>query len=106
MSWVAAAVVGGAVIGGIKAFQLNLEYMVPITQQLSVGLFYDIGNAYDFGEPISLKNVYSSMGMELKVFVPMLNIPFRLIFAYNPRVLREGESPFAFRFAVGPSFQL
>lgn len=96
----------GAVIGGSKAFQLNLEYMVPINQQLSVGLFYDIGNAYDFGDPISLKNVYSSMGMEIKVFVPMLNVPFRLIFAYNPRVLREGESPLAFRFAVGPSFQL
>ncbi len=96
----------GAVIGGSKAFQLNLEYMVPINQQLSVGLFYDLGNAYDFGEPVSLNNVYSSMGMELKIFVPMLNIPFRLIFAYNPRVLMEGESPFAFRFAVGPSFQL
>jgi outer membrane protein insertion porin family len=96
----------GAVIGGSKAFQLNLEYMVPLNQQLSVGLFYDLGNAYDFGEPMSLKNVYSSLGMELKIFVPMLNIPFRLIFAYNPRVLMEGESPFAFRFAVGPSFQL
>ncbi|UCH92223.1 MAG: outer membrane protein assembly factor BamA [Candidatus Aminicenantes bacterium] len=96
----------GVVIGGSKAFQLNIEYMVPINQQLTVGLFYDIGNVYDFGVPINLKNVYSSMGMELKVFVPMLNIPFRLIFAYNPRVLKEGESPFAFRFAVGPSFQL
>jgi len=94
----------GAVIGGNKALYLNLEYMIPLNQQVSFVFFYDVGNAYDFGQPIDLKNVYSSMGMELKIFVPMLNVPFRLIFSYNPRTLEPDESNFAFRFAVGPSF--
>jgi outer membrane protein insertion porin family len=94
----------GAVIGGNKALYLNLEYLIPLNQQVSFVFFYDVGNAYDFGQPIDLKNVYSSMGMELKIFVPMLNVPFRLIFSYNPRVLLPDESNFAFRFAVGPSF--
>jgi outer membrane protein insertion porin family len=94
----------GAVIGGNKALYLNLEYLIPLNQQISFVFFYDVGNAYDFGQPINLKNVYSSMGLELKIFVPMLNVPFRLIFSYNPRVLQPDESNFAFRFAVGPSF--
>ena len=94
----------GAVVGGNKALYLNLEYLIPLNQQVSFVFFYDVGNAYDFGEPINLKNLYSSTGMELKIFVPMLNVPFRLIFSYNPRTLQPEESNFAFRFAVGPSF--
>ena len=94
----------GAVIGGNKALYLNLEYQISLNEQVSFVFFYDLGNAYDFRQPISLKNVYSSMGLEFKIFVPMLNVPFRLIFAYNPRVLQPDESNFVFRFAVGPSF--
>jgi outer membrane protein insertion porin family len=94
----------GYVVGGNKSFFANFEYQIPLNQQFSFNLFYDIGNAYDFGKPISFKNVYSSMGLEFKVFVPMLNVPFRLIFAYNPRITKNGESHLAFRFAVGPSF--
>jgi outer membrane protein insertion porin family len=94
----------GAVVGGNKAFYLNLEYLIPLNQQVSFVFFYDVGNSYDFGQPINLNNVYSSMGLELKIFVPMLNVPFRLIFSYNPRTLQPEESNFAFRFAVGPSF--
>jgi outer membrane protein insertion porin family len=95
----------GTVLGGSKAIQLNLEYMIPFNQSLAACFFYDIGNVYDFGQPVSFRNIYSSMGIELKVFVPMLNVPFRLIFGYNPRLLRVDDSHFVFRFAVGPSFQ-
>jgi outer membrane protein insertion porin family len=94
----------GVIVGGTKALFVNFEYQVPITPQLSAVAYYDLGNAYARGDPISLKNFYSSMGLELKVFVPMLNVPFRLIFAYNPRLLRPEDSHFVFRFAVGPSF--
>lgn len=94
----------GTVIGGTKAAYLNLEYQIPLNQQFSFIFYYDIGNAWDEGKPMSFKDVYSSMGLELKVFVPMLNVPFRLIFAYNPRTIREEDSKWVFRFAVGPSF--
>ena len=94
----------GYVIGGDKALFFNFEYQIPLSQQFSFNLFLDIGNAYDIDKPISFRDVYSSMGAEVKVYVQMLGVPFRLIFAYNPRVRREGESNFAFRFAVGPSF--
>jgi len=94
----------GAVLGGNKSLYFNLEYAIPMTEQFSFVFFYDFGNAYDTGIPISLKDVYQSSGLELKIFVPMLNVPFRLIFAYNYRLLNPVDNHFVFRFAVGPSF--
>ncbi len=94
----------GAVIGGNKSLYFNLEYAIPVAQQFSFVFFYDVGNTYDSDASINLKDVYQSAGLELKVFVPMLNVPFRLIFAYNHRLIEAGASHFVFRFAVGPSF--
>jgi outer membrane protein insertion porin family len=56
----------------------------------------------------------ASLGMEVRVQVPVINVPFRLIFAYNPKA-RENQIidgfPFAFnekkrvmRFSVGRTF--
>jgi outer membrane protein insertion porin family len=94
----------GAVIGGSKAFHANVEYQIPLSEQISFNLFYDMGNAYDFGKALSLNDVYSSMGLEIKVYIPMLNVPFRLIFAYNPRLSVENEAHFQFQIGMGPSF--
>jgi outer membrane protein insertion porin family len=53
----------------------------------------------------------TSTGAEIRFFMPVLNVPFRLIFAYNPQ--RDGvleqqtgrqQKPFQFRFAVGTTF--
>jgi outer membrane protein insertion porin family len=52
----------------------------------------------------------TSTGAEIRFFMPVLNVPFRLIFAYNPQ--REGvldnslqpQKAFQFRFAVGTTF--
>jgi outer membrane protein insertion porin family len=52
----------------------------------------------------------TSTGAEVRFFMPVLNVPFRLIFAYNPQrggVLNNSflpQSKFAFRFAVGTTF--
>jgi outer membrane protein insertion porin family len=94
----------GSVVGGNKSLFFNLEYSIPLTQQFSFVFFYDVGNTYNSGTPISLRDVYQSTGLELKIFVPMLNVPFRLIFAYNHRLLQPEDQHFVFRFAVGPSF--
>jgi outer membrane protein insertion porin family len=53
----------------------------------------------------------TSTGAEVRFFMPVLNVPFRLIFAYNPQrggvldntLLRE-QKAFQFRFAVGTTF--
>ncbi len=52
----------------------------------------------------------TSTGAEIRFFMPVLNVPFRLIFAYNPQrggVLDNTLRPqkaFQFRFAVGTTF--
>jgi hypothetical protein len=52
----------------------------------------------------------TSTGLELRFMMPVLNIPFRLIGAYNPNrtgVLNhqlEQTKRFTFRFAVGTTF--
>jgi hypothetical protein len=52
----------------------------------------------------------SSTGAEIRFFMPVLNVPFRLIAAYNPQrsgVLTNNlqpQSKYSFRFAVGTTF--
>ena len=91
-------------IGGVKSLIFNLEYIVPLGGPLYGILFYDAGNALLQSEKFSPKNMYSSAGLEVRVFVPALRVPFRLIFAYNNRKIYADDSNFAFRFAVGTTF--
>lgn len=88
-------------VAGNKAFHVNVQYQIPVSRDTSLYLFYDAGNVYAKGQPLNLRDSYSSMGLEAQILVPMLNVPFRLIFAYNPRVFEPGESKFQFRFSVG-----
>ena len=59
------------------------------------------------GETYAFK---TSAGVELRFFMPVLNVPFRLIYAFNPSrvgVLDNDLQPAkdkTFRFAVGTTF--
>jgi len=62
-------------------------------------------------EVIGQDNAFkTSTGAEIRFFMPVLNVPFRLIFAWNPSrggVLTNNLQPakeFTFRFAVGSTF--
>lgn len=91
-------------IGGTKSLVANVEYIIPLGGPLYAILFYDVGNALQKSEKFNPKNMYSSAGLEMRVFVPALRVPFRLIFAYNNRKIYLDDSNFAFRFAVGTTF--
>jgi len=94
----------GTNIGGDKSLVFNAEYIIPVGGPLYLIFFYDRGNAYALKEKISLKNTYTSTGVEARIFVPALRVPFRLIFAYNNPTVYKEESRFAFRFAIGTTF--
>ncbi len=94
----------GYMIGGLKSFYLNAEYIFQIGGPVSLILFYDLGNAYDSGQRINFRDMYSSTGLEARIFVPALRVPFRLIFAYNNRLIFSGDTNFNFRFAIGTTF--
>ncbi|MBV9957397.1 MAG: hypothetical protein JO360_03215, partial [Acidobacteria bacterium] len=70
----------------------------------------DVGNS----KFAKFSDFRSSIGMELRVQVPIVNVPFRLIYAYNPNARRgfvDGVPNFffderksVFRFSVGRTF--
>lgn len=94
----------GTNIGGEKALVFNFEYIFPVRQPFYAALFYDAGSAYDSGQEISLKNMYTSTGLEIRISLSFLSTPIRLIFAYNNRRARPEDSHFAFRLALGTTF--
>jgi outer membrane protein insertion porin family len=124
--------VTGLVLGGNKSILFNIEELITIAGPVRLVLFYDAGQVQAgpeligplpftpdgqfFGSELrpgrnfTLQEFKTSTGAEIRFFMPVLNVPFRLIFAYNPR--REGvldnqlqpQKAFQFRFAVGSTF--
>jgi len=90
--------------GGEKSLVFNAEYIIPIGGPLYTIFFFDAGNAFARHDRVRLSDLYSSTGLEMRIFVPALRVPFRLIFAYNNRKITATDSNFAFRFAVGTTF--
>jgi outer membrane protein insertion porin family len=124
--------VNGLVLGGNKSLLFNLEEQITIAGPVRLIAFYDAGQvqagptlvgppAYvpiggsiatvvKPGQSFNMQDWKTSTGLELRFFMPVLNVPFRLIFAYNPQrsgVLDNSLQPqkaFQFRFAVGSTF--
>jgi hypothetical protein len=73
-------------------------------------LFYDAGQVQGPRQRFAMDDFKTSTGAEVRFFMPVLNVPFRLIAAWNPQ--REGvldnsfrpQQRFNFRFAVGSTF--
>ncbi len=90
-------------LGGNKYMLYNAEYYFDIFGPLRFLLFYDAGQAYLEGESMSFKELRTSTGAELRFMMPVINVPFRLIYAWNPQ-----RDPFqdksTFKFAVGTTF--
>ncbi len=113
--------VTGLVLGGNKSLLFNVEQIFTIAQPVRLILFYDAGQVQPGpqrdaggvlqpGNSFALKDFKTSTGLEVRFFMPVLNVPFRLIFAYNPQ--RDGvldnqlqpQKELQFRFAVGTTF--
>jgi outer membrane protein insertion porin family len=118
------------IVGGDKSLLFNFEEQFTIAGPVRLIAFYDAGqvqagpsirntpfvdigqyNTYDIpGQPFRWRDFKTSTGLEVRFFMPVLNVPFRLIFAYNPQ--RSGvfdnslqpQKAFQFRFAVGSTF--
>jgi outer membrane protein insertion porin family len=93
----------GRALGGNKYLLLNAEYYFDVFGPLRALLFFDAGQAYLEGQNISFKGLRTSTGAELRFIMPVLNVPFRLIYAWNPQ--RDAFQPkTTFKFAVGTTF--
>jgi len=87
---------------GFQPVFLRGQAQTNTVVRLSESIFSHIG---DF---------HTSLGGEIRVQVPVLNVPFRLIYAYNPRARKDqfidgfpfafNEKKTVFRFSVGRTF--
>ncbi len=103
-------------LGDSFGWKEDILRVVPIPQPLVVDPlaftgFVNPNAALPTTEVIGQDYAYkASTGAEIRFFMPVLNVPFRLIFAYNPSrggVLTNQLQPakrFTFRFAVGSTF--
>jgi outer membrane protein insertion porin family len=90
-------------LGGNKYVLFNAEYYFDIGGPLRFVLFFDAGQSYLEGKKMDLKGLRTSTGAELRFLMPVLNVPFRLIYAVNPH--RDAFQPRStFKFAVGTTF--
>jgi outer membrane protein insertion porin family len=100
----------GFIIGGNKGLLFNGELLVNIAGPVRGVLFYDAGQVQEAGTRFQRDGFRTSTGLEIRFFMPVLNVPFRLIGAWNPQregVLDNQRLPakrFTFKFAVGSTF--
>jgi len=94
-------------VGGDTQGVLNIEYRIPIIGQIfTVAPYFDAGNSWVVKKqqlrretidsegkvnvqgvrflPGTNSGIRTSTGVELQVMMPVINAPFRLIFAFNP----------------------
>jgi outer membrane protein insertion porin family len=90
-------------LGGNKFVLFNAEYYLDLFGPVRLVAFHDAGQAFEESKPIDFRQLRTSTGGELRVVMPMVNVPFRLIFARN--FYRDTFQPaWVFKFAVGTTF--
>ena len=127
-------------VGGDTQGVLNAEYRIPLAgPMLTLAPFFDIGNSWVLNkdqlsrrvpnaegqlvtQPVSFlpgtnSTFRTSTGVELQILLPLINVPFRLIYAINPnRLDRDFAGPVTgsafgiherfnnFKFTIGRTF--
>lgn len=93
----------GRATGGTKSVLFNAEYYLDMFGPVRLVLFHDAGQAYGERQAIDLSALRTSSGIEARFTIPVLNMPFRLIYAWN--LYRDVfQPPHTFKFAVGTTF--
>jgi outer membrane protein insertion porin family len=127
-------------VGGDTQGVINMEYRIPLVGNvLTLAPFFDLGNAWVLKkdqlarqvlnnqgqlvkEPVTFlpgtnSAFRTSTGMELQILLPLINVPFRVIYAINPnRLNRDFVGPATgtqfgihekfndFKFTIGRTF--
>jgi outer membrane protein insertion porin family len=90
-------------LGGNRFVLFNAEYYLDLFGRARLLAFHDAGQAFGEDQGLDLGRLRTSSGAEVRVMVPMLNVPFRLIYAWN--VYRDSFQPArTIKFAVGTMF--
>lgn len=93
----------GTIEGGNRYYLANLEYVFHLTEQIDLAFFSDVGNAYHERQKWELSNYRADAGFEVRFFIPMFNVPLRLIWASNLKP-KPGDDFSHFQFTIGLTF--
>lgn len=105
----------GRILGGDKYFIFNAEYVFASVGPAKVLAFVDVGNTYHESQSFDLTRVRSSVGAELRIFLPIFQAPLRFIYSFNldPKtpidqfgfpINRLKERRSGFDFSIGRTF--
>jgi outer membrane protein insertion porin family len=90
-------------LGGTSFALFNAEYYFDLLPQVRLLAFHDAGQVFSESQRFNLRQLRTSSGFEARVTVPVINVPFRLIYFWN--VYRDSFQPArGFKFAVGTTF--
>ncbi len=93
----------GAIIGGDRFWQVNLEYQIKIGGPVKLVLFSDNGNTYAPIQGWQWSWYRRSAGAELRVFLPIFQAPIRFIYGINLDPFPNEDSS-DFQFSIGTTF--
>ncbi|HEX9150355.1 MAG TPA: outer membrane protein assembly factor BamA [Thermoanaerobaculia bacterium] len=105
----------GRILGGDKYFIFNAEYVFASLGPAKLLGFADVGNTFHESQAFSLSNVRTSVGAELRIFLPIFQAPLRFIYSFNldPKtpidqfgfpINRLKERRSGFDFSIGRTF--
>jgi outer membrane protein insertion porin family len=105
----------GRVLGGDKYAVLNVEYIFTRIGPVKVLAFVDVGNTWIEDEPIVLRDLKSSTGLELRLTLPIFQAPLRFIYSWNLHpvqpldqfgfpISRLKQKSSGFDFSIGSTF--
>ena len=90
-------------VGGNKFLVFQFEYVIPISEPVALALFFDAGNAFDNDQNFSLSDLRMSAGIEIRFYIPMFQVPLRLIYGV-PFNNKPWDEINRFQFSIGSSF--
>ena len=93
----------GFLVGGTRYLESSLELHLPFGGPFEAVLFADAGNVYAEEQSLDLSNLRTTAGAELRLRLPRLGLPLRLIYAVNLDPL-AGDEFEDIQFSFGTSF--
>jgi outer membrane protein insertion porin family len=105
----------GRILGGDKYALFNIEYIFARIGPVKLLTFLDAANAWIESEPFSLRDVRTSVGLEMRLVLPIFQAPLRFIYSWNLHTVqpldqygfpisRFKEKKSGFDFSIGTTF--
>jgi outer membrane protein assembly factor BamA len=90
-------------LGGNRFFLVQTEWVFPLGQTVEAAFFLDTGASLFDDAPWGFTEARAAAGVELRFYLPVLPVPFRLIFGTPVRDF-PGDRTSNFTFSIGRSF--